>query len=105
MGTVVAMQYGPLKQIAQTFQQVMQALKTVIKVLSALIQILRAMAFASMGTSLALANYLEQVKRNIENVIKILDEMSSDLLRAIKDHEAGVFKSGTYFTRGINLSG
>jgi len=102
MGTVVAMQYQPILEVSRGFQQAAQVLRTIAKVLQALVQILRAMAFASMGTSLALANYLDVIRQKLEKLAKVCEEFSQDLARAVQDHKLGTFKAGSYFGEGIN---
>ena len=102
MGTVVAMTYQPVLEVSRGFAQAAQVLRTVSKVLAALVQILRAMAFASMGTSLALANYLENIQKKCENLAKICDEFSGDLKRGVDDHKRGDYKAGSYFGEGVS---
>jgi hypothetical protein len=97
------MQYQPILEVSRGFQQAAQILRTVAKVLQALVQILRAMAFASMGTSLALANYYDVIRQKCEKLAKICEEFSQDLARAVQDHKQGTYKAGTYFTQGISL--
>lgn|SRR5574341_2397831 len=102
MGTVVAMQYQPILEVSRGFQQAAQILRTVAKVLQALVQILRAMAFASMGTSLALANYLDVIRQKCEKLAKVCEEFSQDLSRAVTDHKNGDYKAGSYFGEGVS---
>lgn len=102
MGTVVAMTYQPVLDVSKGFKQAAQVLRTVAKVLEVLINILRMMAFASMGTSLALANYLDVIKQKCEKLAKICDEFSNDLTRAVDDHKKGDYKAGSYFGEGIS---
>jgi len=101
MGTVVAMQYQPILEVSRGFTQAAQVLRTIAKVLQALVQILRAMAFASMGTSLALANYLDVIRQKLEKLAKVCEEFSQDLARAVTDHKNGQYKAGGYFGEGI----
>jgi hypothetical protein len=102
MGTVVAMQYQPVLEVSRGFQQAAQILRTIAKVLQALVQILRAMAFASMGTSLALANYLDVIRQKCEKLAKVCEEFSQDLARAVDDHKKGQYKAGSYFGEGVS---
>jgi len=102
MGTVVAMQYQPILEVSRGFTQAAQVLRTIAKVLQALVQILRAMAFASMGTSLALANYLDVIRQKLEKLAKVCEEFSQDLARAVTDHKNGTYKAGGYFGEGIS---
>jgi len=102
MGTVVAMQYQPILEVSRGFTQAAQVLRTIAKVLQALVQILRAMAFASMGTSLALANYLDVIRQKLEKLAKVCEEFSQDLAKAVTDHKNGTFKAGSYFGEGVS---
>jgi hypothetical protein len=102
MGTVVAMTYQPVLDVSKGFKQAAQVLRTVAKALDVAINILRAMAFASMGTSLALANYLEVIKNKCEKLAKLCEEFSNDLARAVTDHKNGDYKAGSYFGEGVS---
>ena len=102
MGTTVAMTYQPIKEVSRGFQQAAQVLRTIAKVLQALVQILRAMAFASMGTSLALANYLDVIRQKLEKLAKVCEEFSKDLAQAVTDHQQGTYKAGSYFGEGVS---
>jgi len=103
MSQKIAMHYPTIQQVSQGFKQAAQILRTVAKVLDALIQILRAMAFASMGTSLALANYLQTIKEKIEKLAKVCEWFSQNLDNALKAHQQGVSDSAQFFTQGIAL--
>ncbi len=102
MGTVVAMTYQPIQEVSRGFQQAAQMLRMIAKALAIAVQILRAMAFASMGTSLALANYLEVIQKKCENLAKVCEEFSGDLNRAVNDHKSGDYKAGSYFGEGVS---
>ncbi len=102
MGEIVAMTYQPIQEVARGFQQAAQMLRMVARTLAAAVQILRAMAFASMGTSLALANYLDVIRQKCENLAKICDEFAADLTRAVNDHKSGDYKAGSYFGEGVS---
>jgi hypothetical protein len=96
------MDYEVVLAVSKGFGGVAQALRMIAKVLEGLIQILRAMAFASLGTSLALANYLENIKNKLEALAKICEEFAGDLARAVDDHKRGDIKGGTYFGEGVS---
>ncbi|MBI3361829.1 MAG: hypothetical protein HY023_12040 [Chloroflexi bacterium] len=99
---VVQMDYTVIAAVSKGFAQAANILRNVAKVLDALIQILRAMAFASLGTSLALANYLQVIKDKCEKLAKICDEFSNDLARAIDDHRKGDYQGKSYFGEGVS---
>lgn len=99
--TTVEMDYDVVGQGSKIFATVADMLRSVAKVLEVLINILRASAFLSGGTSLALANYLENIKNKILPLAKVCDEFSGDLARAIADHKAGDIQGKRYFGEGI----
>lgn len=102
MGTTVAMTYAPVEAASKGFQQQAQMFRVISKATAALVQILRATAFASAGTGLALASYLEsRVQKNCEKTAKLCEEFSEDLKRAVEDHKSGDYKAGSYFGEGI----
>jgi hypothetical protein len=100
----VLMDYDVVTDVSKGFNMVATALKTVGQVLEVLIGILRASAFFSMGTSLALANYLEVIKKKVNNLSKVCTEFSQDLMTAIRYHKAGEGVKGRLFGEGIQRS-
>jgi hypothetical protein len=100
-GQVVQMDYQVVGDVSKGFNTAAQTLSVIAKVLDALIQILRAMAFASLGTSLALANYLDVIKGKINNLVKICTEFAQDLAIAIKAHQDGDIKGRKFFGEGV----
>lgn len=100
-GQVVQMDYGVVSDVSKGFATARDVLTTVRKVLEALVQVLRALAFASMGTSLALARYLDVIKQKVNNLAKVCNEFSGDLARAIDDHKRGDIQGKRYFGEGI----
>jgi hypothetical protein len=100
-GQVVQMDYAVIGDVSKGFGQVAQMLTMVGKVLEALVQVLRAMAFASFGTSLALAQYLDNIKNKVNNLAKVCNEFSGDLGNAISDHRRGDVQGKRYFGEGV----
>lgn len=100
---VIEMDYGVITTVSKGFKATADALKALGKILAAAIQVLRAAAFFSMGTSLALANYLEVIKKKVQNLAKLCTEFSQDLARAVTDHKKGDIKGKRYFGKGIEL--
>jgi hypothetical protein len=54
-----------------------------------------------LGTSLALAKYLEVIKKKVQKLAKICEEFSGDLAAAIKDHRKGDVRGKHYFGEGV----
>ena len=100
-GQVVQMDYAVIGDVSKGFGTAANVLTTVGKVLEVLVGILRATAFFSMGTSLALAQYLDNIKGKVNNLAKICNEFSGDLGNAIGDHKRGDVQGKRYFGEGV----
>ena len=101
-GQVVQMDYAVIGDVSKGFGTAANVLTTVGKVLEVLVGILRATAFFSMGTSLALAQYLDTIKTKVNNLAKICSEFSGDLGSAIGDHKRGDVQGKRYFGEGVS---
>ena len=99
--TTVEMDHNVVGQAAKMFMTTADMLKNVAKILEGLIQMLRASAFFSAGTSLALANYFENIKNMINNLVKVCEELGGDLMRAVEDHKRGDIRGKRYFGEGV----
>jgi hypothetical protein len=95
------MDYAVVGDVSKGFQGAQQMLTMIGKALEIAIQILRASALLSMGTSLILARYLENIKKKVEKLAKLCGEFSNDLARAIDDHKRGDYAGKRYFGEGI----
>lgn len=102
-GQVVQMDYAVIGDVSKGFGTARDMLTAVGKVLEILIGILRASALLSLGTSLALAQYLDNIKNKVNNLAKVCNEFSNDLSRAIGDHKKGDVQGKKYFGQGINV--
>ena len=102
-GQVVQMDYAVVGDVSKGFATSQQMLTMVGKALEIAVQVLRAMAFASLGTSLALANYLENIKNKVNSLAKLCGEFSNDLARATDDHRRGDYAGKSYFGKGIKV--
>jgi len=98
---VVQMDYAVVGDVSKGFSAAQQMLTMIGKALGIAIQILRAAALLSMGTSLALARYLENIQKKVNNLAKLCGEFSTDLARAITDHRKGDYAGKRYFGEGI----
>ena len=101
-GQVVQMDYAVVTAVSNGFGMQAQMLRIVAKILSVAIEVLRAMAFASLGTSMALANYLSVIKEKVEALAKVCEEFQGDLARAVGDHKKGDIQGKRYFGEGIS---
>ncbi len=101
-GQVVQMDYAVVGDVSKGFGMSAQTLTVVGKVLEVAIGILRATAFFSLGTSAALAQYLDTIKNKVNNLAKLCNEFSGDLARATEDHKKGDVQGKRYFGEGIS---
>jgi len=99
---VVQMDYKVVGEVSKGFATSRDTLTSVGKVLEILIGVLRAAALLSLGTSAALAQYLDTIKTKVQNLAKICNEFSDDLARAIEDHKKGDVTGKRYFGEGIS---
>jgi len=76
------MDYAVIGDVSKGFSTAADVLTTIGKVLEVAIGILRATAFFSLGTSAALAQYLDTIKQKVQNLAKICTEFSGDLSNA-----------------------
>jgi hypothetical protein len=103
-GQVVQMDYQVIGNVSKGFSDASQALTAVGKVLDAAVQVLRAAAFLSFGTTLALAQYLENIETQVNKLATDCEEkFAKPLSAAIGDHRRGDVQGKNYFGRGINL--
>lgn len=101
-GQVVQMDYAVVGDVSKGFGVASQTLTVVGKALEVAIGILRASAFFSLGTSAALAQYLDVIKQKVNNLAKLCTEFSQDLARAIEDHKRGDVQGKRYFGEGVS---
>lgn len=101
-GQVVQMDYAVIGDVSKGFGTAASVLTTVGKVLEVLVGILRATAFFSLGTSAALAQYLDNIKNKVNNLAKVCNEFSGDLGNAIGDHKRGDVQGKRYFGEGVS---
>ncbi len=102
-GQVVQMDYAVVGDVSKGFSTASDVLKTVGKVLEVLVGILRATAFFSMGTSAALAQYLDNIRQKVENLANICqNRFAQPLSQAIGDHRKGDVQGKRYFGEGIS---
>ena len=100
-GSVVQMDYSVITAVSKGFKANATTLKAIGKALEVAVQILRAQAIASMGTSLALAKYLDTIRKKVQKLGKICEEFASDLGLAVNDHKKGDIEGKRYFGEGI----
>lgn len=101
MGQVVAMTYAPIQGVAKGFDMQSQSLNVVAKVLRALAQALKASLFGAILFA-EIIRRMELIAKKAEALAKLCDEFSNDLKRAVKDHQSGDYKAGSYFGEGVS---
>ncbi len=101
-GQVVQMDYSVIGNVSKGFDTASQTLTVVGKTLDAAVQILRASAFLSMGTTLALAQYLSNIEDKVNNLANICENrFSIPLSNAIGDHRRGDVQGKSYFGKPL----
>ena len=102
-GQVVQMDYTVVGYVSKGFGTARDMLTTIGKVLEVLVGILRATAFFSMGTSAALAQYLDNIKQKVNSLADICqNRFAQPLSAAIGDHRKGDVQGKRYFGEGIS---
>jgi hypothetical protein len=102
-GQVVQMDYQVITNVSKGFDTCSQSLDATGKLLTIAIQALRAAAFFSLGTSLALANYLSVIKDKVEKLSKVCIWFAKNLAQAVKDHQTGDVQGKHYFEDSLDL--
>src|SRR5690242_3896757 len=101
-GQVVQMDYSVISDVSKGFSTASQVLTTIGKVLETMVEILRATAFFSMGTSAALATYLDNIKSKVNNLAQICENrFAQPLMSAIGDHRKGDVQGKSYFGKPL----
>lgn len=85
----VFMDTDAVQNIADGFNTASDVLKGVATALEVAIDILKATAFIGMVGNLAIANYLERIKPNVEKLGQKCDELHLDLMGAIVSYRDG----------------
>jgi len=99
--TTVQMDYKVISDVSKGFKNAADVLMSVAKVLEVLIKILMAMAIASLGTTKALALYLQNIVNKIKPLAQLCTEFSGDLASAVGDHRKGDIVGKRYFGEGV----
>jgi hypothetical protein len=93
----VYMDIPAVRNVSKTFGRIGAVLRTVSKVLKALITTLKTTAFVGMVGGLALAQYLQTIKPQIDELAKKCTELSKDLTASIDAFERGDAQGATPF--------
>ena len=102
-GQVVQMDYTVIGNVSKGFNTAHETLDATSKILEAAIEILRAAALFSLGTSAALANYLQLIKTKVDKLSKACVYFRDNLARAIGDHQKGDVEGKHYFEGELDL--
>ena len=97
-GSDIYMVVPDVRDISKKFQDVSEFLQNVVKVLDTLIKVLQTAAAIGLIAAGALAQFLEGIKPQIEQVAEKCAEISKDVEDAAKAYETGDFTSARYFT-------
>lgn len=105
MAGKVAMTYPTVTAVARGFDQQAETLQGISTALAGAIEILRAAAMFGAVMAKFLADYLEGIKKAIDQLIKDCKFYSKNLDKAVNDHKTGQYEAGSYFTQGDSLGG
>jgi hypothetical protein len=102
-GQKVEMDYQVITSVSKGFDVQHTVLDATGKLLNIAIQALRAAAFFSMGTTLALANYLEVIMNKVNKLSQVCVWFSKNLAQAVTDHQNGDVAGKHYFEGDLGL--
>lgn len=97
MADKVYMNVPAVRQIAKNFKQIGDTLENVVRVMEALVNILRGTAFVGMVGGLALAQFIESIKPQIQQMARKCQELFSDLNKSVDAYERGDALGATRF--------
>jgi uncharacterized damage-inducible protein DinB len=83
--------------IAKTFQTVSEVLKGVSTAIGVLIQVIRSTAFIGNVGAFAEAQFLEQVKKQLDQLSQRCQELSQEVLTSVQAYERGDAQGATKF--------
>lgn len=93
----VYMDVPAVRQIAKNFGQIGEVLDNVAKVLEALVMILRGTAFIGMVGGLAVAQFIDMIRPQIEQMAEKCKELMKDLNFSVNAYERGDTQGATRF--------
>ncbi len=93
----VYMDVPAVRQIAKNFGQIGEVLDNVAKVLEALVNILRGTAFIGMVGGLAVAQFIDMIRPQIEQMAEKCRELNKDLDFSVNAYERGDTQGATKF--------
>jgi uncharacterized protein YukE len=88
MADIVEVDFDALRSVSNGFKTSSLAIKTMLIALTGAVMFLRATAFVSKFSGMVADRVENEIKPPIENLMKSLDEMADDLLKAIEDMSA-----------------
>jgi uncharacterized protein YukE len=97
MADKVYMDVPAVRQIAKNFKQIGDTLENVVRVMEALVNILRGTAFVGLVGGLALAQFIESIKPQIQQMARKCQELFSDLNKSVDAYERGDALGATRF--------
>jgi uncharacterized membrane protein YgaE (UPF0421/DUF939 family) len=86
-----------VENIARTFQQVSEVLKGVVTALDVLINILNSTAFIGLVGGACLAQFMEVIKRQLDQMADKTEEISHDVQAAVEAYQRGDEQGATKF--------
>lgn len=93
----VYMDTDAVRGMAKSFGTIGDVLQAVNKAMEALSTILKATAFVGMVGGLAVANYIDNIRPQIEDVAEKCEELNKDLDASVQSYEQGDELGSTRF--------
>jgi hypothetical protein len=93
---VVEMDYDEIQKVADNFKEDAEKCRMIAKVLEGVIAVLKASFFAQIFMK-KLIDWLEGIKKALENLAKVDEEFSGDLEFAIARHKEGDYQGMSRF--------
>ena len=97
---VVEMDYDEIQKVADNFKEDADKCRMIAKILEGVIAVLKASFFAQIFMK-KLIDWLEGIKKALENLAKVEEEFSDDLEFAIARHKVGDYQGMSKFGEGI----
>lgn len=102
-GQSVQMDYQVITNVSKGFDVQHQVLDATGKLLNIAVQALRAAALFSLGTTLALANYLELIMTKVNKLSGVCVWFAGRLTQAVSDHQKGDVEGKSYFEGDLGI--
>ncbi len=105
MASTVAMTYPTVTAVARGFDAQAAMLKVIMLAITAAVRAMQAACFMAPMVVEKLEQYLENIQKANDKLVKDCEFYSKNLDKAVNDHKTGQYDAGSYFTQGDSLGG